>query len=227
VEGLWANIMPVIKEPSDRDYSKFSPTIKCYKCQGYGCVASNYPTPVKVPQIREPPVINSEPLPLLLSTPPSPLSLLSTHTVIVCSGHQHLPTLLPTPTPMITELIDVLCEEPICPVEESEDSNLDEKITGDNLEESNTSSSLEVVPDITEFTDVSSKDSALNLPEVNPIVKESITVFFKNLPDKLLLTRDIQHAVELIPRANLPNLPHSTLDPTKQNELKGKLMSCH
>ena len=63
-------------------------------------------------------------------------------------------------------------------MEESEDSNLDEKITGDNLEESNTSSPLEVVPDIIEFTDISPKDSALNLLEVNPIIKESITVFF-------------------------------------------------
>ena len=116
--------MPVIKEPSDRDYSKLSPTIKCYKCQGYGRVVVNYPTPVKVPQVREPPVIHSEPLPPLLPTPPSPLPLLSTHTVIVCSD-RHLPPLLPTPTPMITELIDVLSEEPICPVKESEDSDLD------------------------------------------------------------------------------------------------------
>ena len=53
----------------------------------------------------------------------------------------------------MTELVDVLSKEPICQVEESEDSDLDEKITGDNLEESNTSSLLEVVPDITKFND--------------------------------------------------------------------------
>ena len=95
-------------------------------------------------------------------------------------------------------------------MEESEDSNLDEKITGDNPEESNTLSPLKVVPNITEFTDISSKDSAQNLPEVNPIVKESIAVFSEDLLDKLLLTRDIQHAIELI-----LGLPHPRLNPTK------------
>ena len=76
--------------------------------------------------------------------------------------------------------------------------NLDEKITGDILEESSTSSLHEIVPDITEFTDVSPKDSTPNLPEVNHIVTEYITNFSEDLPDKLLLTRDIQHAIELI-----------------------------
>ena len=80
---------------------------------------------------------------------------MSTPTVIVYYGRQHLPPLLPTPTPMITELVDVLSEEPICHVKESKDSDLDKKITSDNLVESNTSSPLEVVPDITEFTDLS------------------------------------------------------------------------
>jgi len=45
---------------------------------------------------------------------------------------------------MITELVDVLFEEPICQAEESENSDLDEKTMGDKLEESNTSSPLEV-----------------------------------------------------------------------------------
>ena len=139
---------------------------------------------------------------------------MSTPTVIVCSGRQHLPPLLLTPIPMITELADVLSEEPICLVEESEYSNLDEKITGDNLKESNTSSPREV-PDITEFTNVSPKDNALNLPEVNPIVTESVAVFSKDLPDKLLLTHDIQHVIELIPGANFSDLPHPRSDRTK------------
>jgi len=223
VEKKSDNTTSVIKESSDRDYSKLSLTIKCYKCQGYGHVAANCPTPIKVAHVREPPLTNSEPLPPLLPTPPSSLSLLSTPTVIVCYGRQHLPPLLPTPTPMITELVDVLSEEPICHVKESKDSDLDKKITSENLVESNTSGPLEVVLDITEFTDVSPKDSALNLPEVNPIVKESIAVFSENLPDKLLLTRDIQHAIELFTGANLPDLPHSRLDPIKQIELKGQV----
>ena len=99
---------------------------------------------------------------------------------------------------------------------------LTKKITGDNLKESSTSSPLEVIPDITEFTDISPKDSTLNLLEVNSIITESV-VFFEDLPDKLLLTRDIQHAIELIPGANLPDLSHSRLDPTKQTELKGQV----
>ena len=95
------------------------------------------------------------------------------------------------------------------------------KITGDNLEESSTLSPLEVVPDITEFADISLKDRS-NLPEVNPIVTESV-VFSEDLPDKLLLTRDIQHVIELISGANLPDLPHPRLDPTKQIEFKGQV----
>ena len=121
---------------------------------------------------------------------------------------------------MITKLVDVLSEEPICQAKESEDSGFDKKITGDNLKVSSTSNPLEVVPDITEFTDVSPKDSTLNLLEVNPIVKESIVVFSEEPPDKLLLTYDIQHVIELIPGANLPDLPHSRLNPTKQIELQ-------
>jgi len=62
-------------------------------------------------------------------------------------------------------------------VEESEDSDLDEKITGDNLEKSSTSSHLEVVPDITEFTHVTPKDSTLNFPKVNLIVTEYYCLF--------------------------------------------------
>ena len=42
---------PVIKESSDRDYSKLSLTIKCYMCQGYEHVGANCPTPVKVAQV--------------------------------------------------------------------------------------------------------------------------------------------------------------------------------
>ena len=128
---------------------------------------------------------------------------------------------------MIMELVDVLSKEPICHVEESKDSDLDEKITGDNLEKSNTSSPLEVIPDITEFTNVSPKDSALNLPQVNSIVNESIVVFSEDLPNKLLLMHDIQQVIELIPWANFFNLPHlGWILPSKSN-LKGKLMSCH
>ena len=38
-------VMPVIKEFNDRDFFKFSPTIKCYNCQEYGHVVANCPSP--------------------------------------------------------------------------------------------------------------------------------------------------------------------------------------
>ena len=135
-------------------------------------------------------------------------------------------------------------EESICQAEEPEDSDSDENITGDTLVESSTLSPLEVVPAITEFTDISHKDntlipsevtpviteltdisprdSTLNLPKVTPIVMESV-VFSEDLPDKLSLTYDIQHATELIPGANLSDLSHPRLDPTKQFKLKGQV----
>ena len=179
---------PVIKESSDRDYSKLSPTIKCYKCQGYGHVAANCPTPVKVHQVREPPVTNSELLPPLLSTPPSPLPLLSTPTVIVCFDRRPLPLLLPTPSPVITEIVDVLSEEPICQVEESEDSDLDEKIMGVNLGESSTPSPLEVVPDITDFRDAVMREPH-NLQSINffSLTAKPKGTFTQILPVKISL----------------------------------------
>ena len=55
------------------------------RCQGYGHVAANCLSPVKVAKVTKPPVTNSESLPPLLLTP----------TVIVCFGHLLLPPLLP------------------------------------------------------------------------------------------------------------------------------------
>ena len=71
-----------------------------------------------------------------------------------------------------------------------------------------------------EFTDVSPKDSTPNFPEVNPVVTEFVAVFSEDLPDKLLLTHDTQHVIELVSEASLSGLPHPRLDPTKQIELK-------
>jgi len=80
---------------------------------------------------------------------------------------------------VITEVVDVLSEELTRQAEESEDLDLDEKITGDNLEKSCTSSHLQFVPYITEFTDFSPKDNTLNLPEVNPIIHNLWLSFLK------------------------------------------------
>ena len=44
----------------DKEFSKLTATIKCYKCKGYGHVAANCPTPVKISLINGKPEIVSE-----------------------------------------------------------------------------------------------------------------------------------------------------------------------
>jgi len=44
----------------DKEFSKLTPIIKCYKCQGYGHVAANCPTPVKIALINGKPEVVSE-----------------------------------------------------------------------------------------------------------------------------------------------------------------------
>ena len=53
-----------------------------------------------------------------------------------------------------------------------------------------------------------------------PILKEFAQVFFDELPDQLPPLRDIKHAINLVPGATLPNLPHYQLNPTEHAELK-------
>jgi len=105
-------------------------------------------------------------------------------------------------------------------VEEPENYVSDEEIQGDDIEKSSTSSPLEVILVPTEFTDVFSKDSTMFLPEVTPVTMEFNDVLSKNLSDKLPLTHDIQHAVDLTSGASLPDLVHHTIDPTMHIELK-------
>ena len=73
----------------------------------------------------------------------------------------------------------------------------------------------------------SSEEKNQDLPsEVVPILKEFAQVFPDELPDQLPPMRDIQHAIDLVLGATLPNLLHYRLNPTEHAELKGKWMSC-
>jgi len=82
-------------------------------------------------------------------------------------------------------------EEFIYQAEKSEDYDSDEKIKGDDIEESSTLISPEANPVITEFTDVFPKDNILIPLEVTPVNMEFVDVFPEDLLDKLLPIRDI------------------------------------
>jgi len=51
-------------------------------------------------------------------------------------------------------------------------------------------------------------------------LKKFADVFPEELSDSLPLMRDIQHAIDLVLRSSLPNLPHYRMNPTKHAELK-------
>ena len=57
-------------------------------------------------------------------------------------------------------------------------------------------------------------------PEVTPVIIEFPDVFPDDLLNKLPPMRDIQHAINLIPRASFPNFSFYRMNPTKHIELK-------
>ena len=176
----------------------------------------NCPRPVIVTKVKEPSVTNPEALPPLLPTPN-----------VVCSGHQHLPPLLPTPNP-VKIAIDKLSitesesnsEEFIYQVEEAQDFNSDKENMDGNIEISSTSSPLEVIPVTTKFIHVFPKDSTSIPLEVTPMTTEFDDVLSEDLLHKLSLTCDIQHVVDLIPEASLPDLPHPRFNPIEKTEFE-------
>jgi len=56
--------------------------------------------------------------------------------------------------------------------------------------------------------------------EVREVLKEFLDVFPSELPDVLPPMRDVQHAIDFVPGATLPNLPHYRMNPSEHAKLQ-------
>ena len=72
--------------------------------------------------------------------------------------------------------------------------------------------------------EISSEDIPDSLhPSLIPLMTEFMDVIPEDLHPLLPPKRDIEHAIDLIPGSNLPNLPYYRMSPTEQAELKKKI----
>ena len=58
---------------------------------------------------------------------------------------------------------------------------------------------------------------------IQPLIKEFEVLFLEELSTSLPPMRDIQHCIDLAPRASLPNLPHYRMNPQEGQILQGQV----
>ena len=72
--------------------------------------------------------------------------------------------------------------------------------------------------------EVPSDSSIVDVPlEVKNLLDDFVDMVPDELPSELPPLRDIQHAIDLVPGSQLPNLPHYRMNPKKREELNRKV----